>query len=249
MDRWPEVALENYTMTQYYNEPFDYWILDDFQDLELAKRLANDFIPFDSNHWYVYDNPLEIKKTLNNWWNFPPTTYRFIQYLNSPEFIRKLEIITGVDKLHPDPGLHGAGWHIHGNGGKLNVHLDYSMHPKLDLERKLNLIYYLSEDWNTDWGGNLELWKGTNKKALYKHTTVYCNFNKAILFDTTQNSWHGFPDRITCPEGNYRKSIAMYYLVTPRHTVDSNRKRALYSPSKDQLNDPSVYKLIEERSR
>ena len=30
---------------------------------------------------------------------------------------------------------------MHGTGGNLNVHKDYSVHPKLGLRRKLNLIY------------------------------------------------------------------------------------------------------------
>lgn len=231
----------------HYNEPFDHWIMDEFQDENLAVKLSNDVIEFDHKDWYDYNNPLEVKKTLNNWWNFPPTTYRFIEYLNSAEFIEKLETVTGIKGLYPDPGLHGAGWHIHGQGGKLNVHLDYSIHPKLMLERKLNLIYYISEDWDPAWGGNLEFWNGNSRKAKSKVKTVECKFNRAVLFDTTQNSWHGFPDRLTCPSNKYRKSIAMYYLVAPQYTVDVERKRALYVPSKEQENDPKILELIESR--
>ena len=45
-------------------------------------------------------------------------------------------------------------------GGKLNIHKDYSIHPRVDppKQRKLNLIVYLTEDWNPEWGGALELW-------------------------------------------------------------------------------------------
>ena len=46
-------------------------------------------------------------------------------------------------KLFIDPGLHGGGWHIHSNKGNLNPHLDYSIHPKMDIQRRLNLIVYL----------------------------------------------------------------------------------------------------------
>lgn len=234
-------------MFVHYKEPFDHWVIDNFQDEDLARDLSKDFVDFENKDWYEYNNPLEVKKTLNNWWDFPPTTYRFIEALNSPEFIKQLEEITGIQGLYPDPGLHGAGWHIHGTGGKLNVHLDYSIHPKLMLERKLNLIYYLSEDWDTEWGGGLQLWKGHRRKAIEHVKTVECKFNRAILFDTTQNSWHGFPDRLTCPSGVYRKSIAMYYLVAPRASADIDRKRALYTPSKDQENDPEILKMISDR--
>lgn len=234
---------------QHFNDPFDHWVFDDFMPIGLAKQLSKDFVEFNNKDWFEYNNPLEVKKTCNNWWDFPPTTYRFIQHLNSPDFIKAIETITGIDGLHHDPGLHGAGWHMHGPGGKLNVHLDYSIHPKMDLERKLNLIYYLSEDWDPSWGGNLQFWSGDGKRADECVKTVDCKFNRAVLFDTTQNSWHGFPDRIVCPEGHYRKSIAMYYLTVPGESARPDRKRALYTPSKDQENDPEILDLIEKRVR
>ena len=234
---------------QYYADPFDHWVIDDFMPQYVASALSDDFVDFDHKDWYVYDNPLERKKSLNNWWNFPRTTYSFIEYLNSPAFIGWLSIQTGQTKLFADPGLHGAGWHIHGSGGKLNVHLDYSIHPKMDLERKYNLIYYLSEDWDPQWGGGLELWKGTSRKANEHVKTVDCKFNRVILFDTTQNSWHGFPNKLQCPEDKYRKSIAMYYLTLPSASADPDRKRAYYVPSDDQIGDPTITNFIEKRSK
>lgn len=232
---------------KHYTEPFDHWVIDNFLPIEEARALSHDFIDFNHKDWFVYDNPLEVKKTLNNWFDFPPRTYQFIQDLNTV-VVDELNSMLGIeDKLYPDPGLHGAGWHIHGNGGKLNVHLDYSIHPKLRLERKLNLIYYLSEDWDPEWGGNLELWSGDEHTAKEKVKVVDCVFNRAVLFDTTQNSWHGFPDPIKCPKNKYRKSIAMYYLIEPSESARPNRKRALYSPSKEQENDPKVLDLIEQR--
>ena len=35
---------------------------------------------------------------------------------------------------------------------------DFNIHDKLKLERKLNLLIYLNEDWSPDFGGELELW-------------------------------------------------------------------------------------------
>lgn len=232
---------------QDFTDPFDHWVIDDFYPESIARELAEDFVDFDHKDWYIYDNPLEVKKTMNNWWNFPPVTYNMISYFNSNPFIRYIEQLTNTPFLHSDPGLHGAGWHIHRNGGKLNVHLDYSIHPKIPLERKFNLIYYLSEDWDPAWGGNLEFWQGTSTNAERKVKEIDCKFNRAVIFDTTQNSWHGFPEQINCPEGKYRKSIAMYYLSHPSDSADLNRKRAYYSPSFEQQNDPEILQLIESR--
>jgi Rps23 Pro-64 3,4-dihydroxylase Tpa1-like proline 4-hydroxylase len=170
-------------------------------------------------------------------------------YLSSSNFVSKIKELTGIKSLYPDVGLHGAGWHIHGTGGKLNVHLDYSIHPKLKLQRKLNLIFYLTEDWDLDWGGSLQFWSHDEERNRPKEKKVVVDniFNRAVLFDTTQNSWHGFPEPLTCPEGVYRKSIAFYYLTDPPENVDQ-RKRALYAPTQEQENNLEILDLIAKRS-
>jgi Rps23 Pro-64 3,4-dihydroxylase Tpa1-like proline 4-hydroxylase len=231
-----------------YDVPFVHSVKDDFLDESLAIDLSNDFLPFEDSNWFCYSNPLENKKALNNWYLFPEKTYKFFSFLNSEKFINKLQLEFNLPNLYPDPGLHGAGWHIHGRGGKLNVHLDYNIHPKLKLQRKLNLILYLTPDWNPAWGGNLEFWShdSSNNSPKQLEKTIDCKFNRAVIFDTTQNSWHGFAQEITCPQNIYRKSIAMYYLVDPSpDTID--RYRALYAPREDQKNNIEIQKLIQSR--
>ena len=231
-----------------YDDPFPHFVIDNFLDESLAEKLSNEFSEFNSSDWYSYENPLEVKKTIHNWYSFPPDTYKFLNYLNSSTFIDQIKSITGENNLYPDQGLHGAGWHIHGRGGKLNVHLDYEVHPKLNLLRKYNFIYYLSKDWKKEWGGNLEFWSHDEETNSPKEKikTIECKFNRVILFDTSQNSWHGFSEPINCPENVYRKSIAMYYLTDVPDNIH-NRKRALYSPSESQKNDLEILKLIEKR--
>ena len=113
--------------------------------------------------------------------------------------------------LFADSGLNGGGWHIHKQGGKLNTHLDYSLHPKLKLERKLNLIVYLNPDWNAEWGGALGFWGNeSSSKPGELVKEIPPKFNRAVIFDTTVNSWHGLPDPLRCPEGQSRKSLAVY---------------------------------------
>ena len=41
-------------------------------------------------------------------------------------------------------------------------------------------------------------------------------FNEALIFRTDEISYHGFPDPLRCPEGESRKSLALYY-----YTVES----------------------------
>jgi Rps23 Pro-64 3,4-dihydroxylase Tpa1-like proline 4-hydroxylase len=230
--------------------PFPHIVIDNFLDKKLAKELSKEFPNYEDNTWFFYNNPLENKKANNSWTLFPSTTYKFFHYLNSVEYIENLKQSFNIKNLYPDHGLHGAGWHIHGRGGKLNIHLDYSIHPKLKLERKLNLILYLTENWNPSWGGNLEFWDHdplTHRPSKLSKV-IENKFNRAVIFDTTQNSWHGFASPLTCPENVYRKSIAMYYLTDPKENTD-NRSRALYSPNEEQKNNPEIEELILKRSK
>ena len=233
-----------------HKEPFDHWIIDDFFPLDKAQRISENFPAYDDERWYFYENAIENKKTLQNWLRFPPEIYQTLQDLCSNDFIETIKSMTGIKNLYPDYGLHGGGLHMHGRGGNLNIHKDYSIHPKLKLQRKINLIVYMSDDWDPAWGGGLELWSNnpeTNRpKELIK--IIEPKFNRAILFDTTQNSWHGLPKPLTCPDGKYRKSLAVYYLTD----VDKNteeRYRALFVPTEEQLTDPEIVKLCEDRSK
>lgn len=229
-------------------KPFNHIMLENFLTKETLENVVKEFPAFDSPAWYVYENAIEIKKALNSWDRFGPTLYKLFWYLNSRAFISQLELLTGCT-LYPDFGLNGGGLHSHRSGGKLNTHLDYSIHPKLGLERRLNLLVYVTPGWQESWGGTLGLWEhdaATNRPgALAKSISPL--FNRAVMFDTTQNSWHGLPETITCPQGITRNSLAVYYLCEPRPGADT-RGRALFVPYKEQANDPAVLELIKKRS-
>lgn len=209
------------------DNPFDHWIIEDFLDIQDAKDVSKEFIDYESTEDIVrYKGWIGEKSTCNSWNRFPALTYKIFSNLLSLDFVSHLSAVTGVTPLYPDIGLHGGGWHMSGKGGSLAMHLDYSIHPKLKLQRKLNLILYLEQDYNPEWGGSLQLWSHDKEKSkpLNKIKEVEPLFNRAILFDTTQKSWHGFPDPINPPEGKLRKSFAVYYLTEITSTAEDRYK-------------------------
>ena len=148
--------------------------------------------------------------------------------LQSIKLIDLLSGVTGIDGLENDPHLHGAGLHYHPRGSRLEMHLDYSIHPISKKERRLNLIVYMNRDWQEEWGGHLNLWEGT-KDGMTRGPTqrIAPMFNQAVLFRTSDISWHGMPDAIECPEGRARKSVAIYYVSDPRQEA-THRLKAMY---------------------
>jgi len=229
--------------------PFDHIVIDGFFKPNVADALECEFPDFDDPVWHSYDNAIEIKRVSNNWNVFPALTYSVFSALNSDEFVKLLSnSLLGGRQLYADNGLNGGGWHIHKRGGKLNTHLDYSLHPKLKLQRKLNIIIYMNSAWLPEWGGSLGLWGNESADApgdLVRK--IDAKFNRAVIFDTTQNSWHGLPEPLDCPDDQYRKSMAVYFLCDPPADVDE-RGKALFAPTDAQKSDPDVLDLIRKRS-
>ena len=138
-----------------------------------------------------------------------PITTLILDYLNTPEFLKYLEELTGIKKLYRDPLLMGGGVHKINRGGKLSIHIDYNNHPITGHRRKLNLLIYLNKDWDTSWGGNLELW---DKELTKKVIEIEPLFNRAVIF-TIDDAPHGHPHSLNCPENVSRYSLALYYFV------------------------------------
>jgi hypothetical protein len=230
---------------EYFSSPFDHWVMDNFFPEEMAIALSDEFPDYSSSKYHHYSNAIEEKKTLNNWNQLPTKLYQVSSFLNSPLFVTYLSKLTHTT-IQSDPGLHGGGLHIHKCGGKLNPHLDYSLHPKLGLQRKLNLIIYLSQDIKPEYGGHLGLWEGNQEGPTTLIKEVFPQFNRAVLFDTTQCSWHGISKALQLPEGSYRKSLAIYYLCEPQKDAATNT-RAKFAPVGAQKNDKAVLQLIKER--
>ena len=67
--------------------------------------------------------------------------------LNSESTLKFFSKKLNKAKLFSDNGLNGGGWHMMNNKGRLNPHLDYSIHPKMFLQRKYNLIVFLTKNW------------------------------------------------------------------------------------------------------
>jgi len=228
--------------------PFPHVIIDDFLESSLASQIATEFPSYESQFLDEYSNQIEEKKLLNHWNKFGPSTYSTLSFLCSQRFSDILTDFTSSKALNADIGLHGAGIHMHSRGGKNNVHLDYSIHPKLGLQRKLNLIIYLTPDWDPSWNGSLGLYKGDKTQPTELVKEIIPKFNRAILFDVTGLSWHGLPDPITCPSSISRNSLALFYLQEPDQTADKKRVKATFSPAPWQIDDPEVLRTIQMRS-
>ena len=132
---------------------------------------------------------------------------------NSSTFVDFLERLTGITGIIPDPHFRGGGLHQILPGGFLKVHADFNKQQRLNLDRRLNVLLYLNKDWPESYGGHFELW---NHEMTQCEKRALPLFNRLVVFSTTDFSYHGHPDPLTCPAGRSRKSLALYYYTNGR---------------------------------
>lgn len=193
---FPSIHFKNFFNEDILNE-----ILEEFPDLAKGTQLK-------------YNNPNENKLASKGEHKFSPKLKEFMHYLNSQPFLEFLQELTNITEiLIPDPYFEGGGCHESVAGGFLKVHADFNKNRRTGLDRRLNVLVYLNKEWKEEYGGHFELW---NRDMTKCEASVLPEFNTLAMFSTTDYSYHGLPDPITCPPGRSRRSLALYYYSNGR---------------------------------
>lgn len=200
-------------------QPFPNVVLDNFLPEAWLAPLLAEFPKPRGGNWQNFSNAQEKKLASSREADMGEATRRVLGQLNAATFLQFLETLTGIDGLIPDPYFVGGGMHQIERGGFLKVHADFNWHEKLRLDRRLNLIIYLNPHWQESYGGALQLWNADMTQCV---KSVYPVLNRAVLFYTTNDGYHGHPDPLTCPEGVTRKSLALYYYTNGRPEAEKS---------------------------
>lgn len=206
-------------------EPFRYLIIDNFLPEQFAEDILAAYPVPDMSGWdsttYIHQ-----RKKLTQRSGFSPPIERFFALTASLEFRDLVGQICGIKKLIDDPDLIGGGLHQILRGGFLDVHVDYNFHPQTKLHRRLNLLLYLNKDWCPDYEGYLEFWDFESERLLEKVAPI---FNRGVIFETNEVSYHGHPQPLNTPPDITRKSLAIYYYTEERDdNVVADEHNTLY---------------------
>ena len=194
--------------------PFPHIVLDGLFDDEALDAVLRDFPSPAETNWREFDSPTEKKLGFfHDRSRISKPVRDFLNDMNSWPMLVWLEQLTGIEGLIPDPYFGGGGLHQIEPGGFLKVHADFNVHPKLRLDRRLNMLIYLNRDWKEEYGGHLELWDADGKTCRERILPV---FNRTVIFSTTDRSFHGHPHQLTSPPGVTRKSVSLYYYTAGR---------------------------------
>ena len=204
-------------------DPFPSAYFDNVFNPEVLDQVLAEFPDMEKGTDLHYNNPNENKYASRGEHRFGETSKMFAHFLNSQTFLEFLTELTGIDALIPDPYFEGGGFHQIKKGGFLKIHADFNKNKFTKLDRRLNVLVYLNKDWKEEYGGHFELWDKEMQHCVKKVLPV---FNRMAMFSTTDYSWHGHPDPLSCPEGWSRKSLALYYYTNgrPQEEIDPFKK-------------------------
>lgn len=229
--------------------PFPHIVIDDFLPKDLIASICAHFPVEPTHNEMLYERGYKGQHKRQISPNeCDPYLKTIFNAFNSAPMLQFLEKLTGIEGLIPDPYFIGGGLHETKNGGFLGVHSDFRLNKKLNIERRLNAIIYLNEDWQEEYGGNLELWDVDMKTCLKKILPIY---NRCVIFNTDKDSNHGHPEPLTTPQHITRRSIALYYYTAATVAVDpAQRNKTHYKPRpKDRLSlKYYVSKLIKKKN-
>jgi hypothetical protein len=204
-----EVAEIGASFREQYDSgaPYPHICLDNFLNPQILRSVLEDLRvmpePEASHH-----RAQERLKSSFNPEELPETTRNLFRFFNSRPFLSFLSNLTGIKGLIPDPMFLGGGIHEVKNGGHLDIHADFNLHKPMMVQRRINVLIYLNEGWQPEYGGQFEIWDDDMEKCLSSFVPI---FNRCVVFNTTSTSLHGNPNPVNNPLNVPRRSIALYY--------------------------------------
>jgi len=200
-----------------HRDPFRHVVIDDFFDAATCAQLLAEFPAFERGNARNEAGQLGNKSTVEQIRGLGPAYTALDDLIQTRGFLDLIGKITGIQNLLYDPWYFGGGTHENRHGQDLDAHVDFNRHPVERWHRRLNLIVYFNQEWDDAWGGALEL-HSDPRSASDRILRIAPLLNRAVIFETTEWSWHGFR-RIDLPadrQSRSRKSIALYFYTKER---------------------------------
>ena len=215
-------------------EPFPFFFIDGFLEEGFAHEVARAFPCYAEarglgHEFDAVNEKSKIQITARD--RFPEPVKMLGDALNSPGFLEQLQQVTGINALIGDPLFAGGGMHMTGPRGRLDVHVDFNYLGDRQLHRRLNILIYLNEGWNKDWGGDVELWDRNVRHCFHSFSPI---FNRCVVFETSEISFHGVTS-VKCPRDVARKSFAAYYYTRKApHSWDGQEHSTVFRARPDE---------------
>lgn len=190
-------------------QPYPHFVIEGFFKPDILRRLAQELVAEDVQFNKVFTDDFQKEKTISTGDAVPPLISLVASKFAAPEMLRYLERLTGLKRLVPDPYYNTdyGYYHIVGSGGVLGSHVDHSRHSTLNVPHVLNLVVYLTENWEEKDGGTLCLFDKSGREVV---TRIPCRCNRAAIFACTPTAYHGV-EPVAADSKRRRHSIYFAY--------------------------------------
>jgi Rps23 Pro-64 3,4-dihydroxylase Tpa1-like proline 4-hydroxylase len=179
-----------------------HFFLDDLLPKEDVDEIYNAF-PRDGDGFFNRESFREKKRTSARLSEFDAILSDITYAIQDPRVVNLISKICGIEDIEPDPKLYAGGLSMMFPNDYLNPHIDNSHNGERNKFRRLNLLYYVSPNWELDYGGNFELWNDDRTKPL----TIIAHQNRLVVMETNKYSWHSVSkvtaERPRCCVSNY----------------------------------------------
>ena len=179
-----------------------YFFVDDLLPEKYALDIYNSFP--NTEETVLRRSLKEYKYTAFQMDKYNPLLEEVIYAFQEKQVVEKIAEICEINNLHPDDSIYAGGLSIMTKNNFLKPHLDNSHDKNREKWRVLNLLFYVSPNWEKVYGGNLEIWtKGLKENSV----EIFSKFNRLIVMATHQRSWHSVNkvkvDKNRCCVSNY----------------------------------------------
>ena len=195
----------------YFETPYKHLVIDEFFSDSLVYECLKNFPEINDSSWeHANEADIEIKyrTTWGSEFDIPEGIVDAVRILNSSCFLMAMSERFEIPKIIPDPYFTGGGLNVTKAGGLLDVHVDGNYHDATGLNRRLNALVYLNPNWQSGWGGEFGIYDEKGEKCLKEVAPL---FNRLVIFDSHDKSFHGLPAPLNFPKDELRRSIILYY--------------------------------------
>jgi Rps23 Pro-64 3,4-dihydroxylase Tpa1-like proline 4-hydroxylase len=159
-------------------------VIDDVLPVDIATSIWRAFPAVDKMR--LLSSFREHKYTSKSLDTMDPLIHDALFAFQTSEVIAEVARITGIRDMVGDPKLYAGGISAMTKGHFLNPHIDNSHDFEGKRYRVLNLLYYVTPGWMSEFGGNLELWDDRVRKRI----EIPSVFNRLVIMETNQTSFH-----------------------------------------------------------
>ena len=177
-----------------------------FIDNLLPEKLANqcfDAFP-DKSEMRCLKSIREFKHVSAQMDKHNPLLEKVLYAFQEERIIDLIVDICNIKSLYADDSLYAGGLSLMAKDNFLHPHLDNSHDADRERWRVLNLLYYITPNWEKENGGHLELWPNGPRKDP---VLIESKFNRLVIMATHDLSWHSVNkvqiDNSRCCISNY----------------------------------------------